>query len=154
MSEGFYKELEELQREDPEATMPDLLKMVDCTYKGYDAATFLAYSITFALALHNRFGYQMRAVFAGNEKDELIHCFCMHKIMRPDGKSKPHYLDVRGDTTSHKDLLEFCADEIAGRATSERNVSEEEAIKMYNFEAYEAAKALISEYEEYYNLGE
>lgn len=66
-----------------------------------DAQIFLRGSCDlFALALNKEFGFKPYAFVPPNNKDGLIHCFCVSSYL-----GRPAYVDVRGVTTDFEELI-------------------------------------------------
>ncbi len=114
MRNGFYKELDEIRKEDPELYngVYDFSFMENC--EGIDgegfndvdeegirfnAFDFLhGYCNEFADFLHKKYGYQVEAV---KEDGELVHMYCTADI-----SGKKHYIDIRGITDSWEEFME------------------------------------------------
>ena len=66
-----------------------------------DAQIFLRGSCDlFALALNKEFGFKPYAFVPPDNKDGLIHCFCVSSYL-----GRPAYVDVRGVTTDFEELI-------------------------------------------------
>lgn len=91
MKHGFYVELEELQKDCPEATF-GFLENTEVTF-GANAFHFLhGCCDEFAAMLSDVFGYQIEAV--RNGEGRLIHAYCVSEV-----NGEKAYIDIRGITT-------------------------------------------------------
>lgn len=141
---GFYDELEEMTVNYPEAEMNGYLEMVSTGHGGYRASDFLhGFCWEFAIALHKRYGYPIIAL---KNHDALIHAYCQIK----DIDEYPLFIDVRGVTDTHLDILNEFQDELTDD-TIEEAISESDLdLDECDEEALFAAESLIDNYPDYY----
>ena len=111
MHNGFYNELEELLKEDDDATF-DFMDSEELgvdelrgSYK-FTANYFLhGFCNVFAQVLNEIYGYPIECIY--NEEGRLVHCFCVDET--DDG---PIFIDARGKTTDYYELICEFEDEI------------------------------------------
>ena len=134
MHNGFYKELDELRKDDPEADF-GCLENVDVT-PDRNAFRFLhGFCDEFAAMLSDVYGYEIEAVRHFDEDGfggKLIHAYCVSEIA-----GEKAYIDIRGITTDVEKFFEAFENEVTyypdgelwdleGQATMERWASKDE----------------------------
>lgn len=90
LKNGFYKELDEIREDDPEATF-GFLEVV-CNMGRFQAFDFLhGYCLDFALMLSDELGYKIEDI--RSPEGFLIHAYCV-----AEAEGEKLYIDVRGVT--------------------------------------------------------
>ena len=113
-----------------------------------DAQIFLRGSCDlFAFALNKEFGFKPYAFVPLDNKDGLIHCFCVSSYL-----GRPAYVDVRGVTTDFEELIfPFEALRNFGFQLIPFDLKETEKLETDGAEiGFEFAQKIIETYHSYY----